>query len=138
VLRFKIRPRFNKPKTLSSELHQFIGVWSPFFNLITTLTGTIILLIILVSEAQKLDKPKPVPKLSAVEKSLDQIMEKARKTLYGIRSILYAYVWKKKMILYSMTAWISIFPSIINFQITCAPSPNEKKSNSFFIKNQPF
>lgn len=75
VLTFKIRPRFRNLKSGSSELHRSVGIWALIFNLITAITGTVILLIIVQTNINS-EEPAPNPDPPVVETSVDDLMDK--------------------------------------------------------------
>lgn len=136
---FKKRPRFSKRKSLSSELHRFIGVWALVFNFITALTGVIILLTIVVGNAKSYNQPKPLPDPPTVEISLDQLMDKARETNAGFDPSYIRMPVKPdgKIILFGhMDTDLPIHYEYSNY-VTYDPHTGEE-SKSFFIKDQPF
>lgn len=139
ILRFKIRPKFNNRKMLSSEVHRFIGVWSLIFNSITALTGSFLILIIVVSHAEKFNEPEPIPNPPEVMVSLDGIMAKARKTYTdfdpsyikmpdkeGDKIRLYGHTDTDLPIHYKFSNYVDYNPK------------TGSETTSFFIRNQPF
>lgn len=137
VLTFKIRPRFRDLKSGSSELHRSVGVWALVFNLVTAVTGTFILLTIVVSHAEKAGKPEPIPNPPPVEASLDRIMDTARQTYPGFdpsyismpggeyaQITLYGHMDSDLPIHYKFSNYVQFDPQ------------TGSESNSFFIKNK--
>ncbi len=139
VLTFKIRPRFRNLKSVSSELHRSVGVWALIFNLITAVTGTFILLTIVISNAKKTGEPEPLPAPPAVEVSLDQMMEKARQTYPGFDPSYISMPSKEggKITFYGhMDTDLAIHYKFSNY-VKYDPQTGSE-SGSFFIKGQPF
>lgn len=139
VLTFKIRPKFRDLKSTSSELHRTVGVWGLVFNLITAITGTFILLTIVVSHAEKAGKPEPVPNPPPVEASMDGIMHKARQSYPGFdpsyismptspdgNITLYGHMDSDLSIHYKFSNYVQYNPQ------------NGTESGSFFVKNEPW
>ncbi|HLR31978.1 MAG TPA: PepSY-associated TM helix domain-containing protein [Fodinibius sp.] len=139
VLTFKIRPRFRDLKSGSSELHRSVGVWALVFNLVTAVTGTFILLTIVVSHAEKVDKPEPIPNPPPVEVSLDRLLEKAEKAYAGFDPsyismptkpeggiTLYGHMDTDLLIHYEFSNYVQFNPK------------TGTESSSFFIKNKPW
>jgi uncharacterized iron-regulated membrane protein len=82
VLTFKIRLRFRDLKSGSSELHRVVGIWALIFNLVAGVTGAVILFIIVQTQTNATE-PAPLPNPPAVEASIDNILDKARKSYPG-------------------------------------------------------
>ncbi len=137
TLTFKMRPRFKKMKTLSSELHRTIGVWALIFNFLTALTGFILLLIIVDSHAGKLGKTEPVPNPPAIEVSLNKIVAKAKRSYPGFKPS-YISMPKQpegKIRLYGNTDTdLPIHYEFSNY-VQYNPLTGEE-TKSFFVKNQ--
>jgi uncharacterized iron-regulated membrane protein len=137
VLTFKIRPRFRDLKSTSSELHRSVGVWALIFNFVTAVTGTVIIFIIVMTNAKK-DGPGPMPNPPAVETSIDGLMTKAQQTYPGFapsyvampgqpesQITLYGHMDTDWPIHYKFSNYLQFDPKTGN------------QSNSFFIENQP-
>ena len=137
VLTFKIRPRFRNLKSTSSELHRSVGVWALIFNLVTAVTGTVIIFIIVMTNAKK-DGPGPMPNPPAVKTSIDGLMTKAQQTYPGFdpsyvamprqpesQITLYGHMNTNWPIHYKFSNYLQFDPKTGN------------QSNSFFIENQP-
>lgn len=137
VLTFKIRPRFRDLKSGSSELHRSIGVWALIFNFITAITGTVIILIIVMTNARK-NSPNPMPNPPAVETSIDDLMAQAKLTYPGFdpsyigmprqpdgQITLYGHMNTDWPIHYKFSNYLQFNPT------------NGTQTNSFFVKNQP-
>lgn len=137
VLTFKIRPRFRDLNSGSSELHRSVGVWALLFNFITAVTGTVILLIIVQTNASS-DGPAPIPNPPEVEVSIDRMMTKAQQS-YPKFNPSYISMPRQpggNITLYGNTS--SDLPIHYEFSnyVQFDPTTGEQ-SNSFFIKNQP-
>lgn len=136
---FKKRPRFRKLKTFSSEMHRFIGVWALIFNLVTVITGFVILLIIVLSNVKSYNQEKPLPNPPTVEVSLDHLIEKARETYPGFDPFYIEIPDKidgKIMFFGHMNTDLPIHYEFSNY-VAYDPHTGEE-SKSFFIKDQPF
>lgn len=138
VLTFKIRPRFRNLQSASSELHRSVGVWALIFNLITAVTGVVILVIIVLTHVESEGKPPPLPDPPAVEASLDKVIETARESNPGFdpsymrmpaqpdRQItLYGHMDTDLPIHYEFSNYVQFDPGA------------GTESNAFFIRNQP-
>lgn len=138
VLTFRIRPRFRDLRTASSELHRSVGVWALVFNLITAVTGVVILLIIVQTHIQSGGKPAPLPAPPSVEASLDRIIASARQSHPGFdptyirmpsqpdrRITLYGHHESDLPIHYEFSNYVQYDPH------------TGTESNAFFIREQP-
>ena len=137
VLTFKIRPRFRNLKSGSSELHRSVGVWALIFNFITAVTGTVIILIIVMTNAKK-DGPGPIPNPPVVKASIDNLITQAQQTYPGFDPsyigmprqpdgmvTLYGHMDTDWPIHYKFSNYVQFDPA------------NGNQTNSFFVKNQP-
>ncbi|WP_372636236.1 PepSY-associated TM helix domain-containing protein [Fodinibius sp.] len=138
VLTFKIRPRFRNLQSTSSELHRSVGVWALIFNLITAVTGVVIMLIIVQTHLQSDGDSPSLPDPPAVEASLDKVMETARQSHPGFdpsymrmpaqpdRQItLYGHMDSDLPIHYEFSNYVQFDPE------------TGRESNAFFVRNQP-
>lgn len=137
VLTFKIRPRFRDLKSGSSELHRSVGVWALIFNLITAITGTVILLII-VQTNMNAEEPPPMPDPPAVETSIDNLLEKAKQAYPGFDP---SYIGMPRQAGGDITLYGHMdtdLPIHYKFSNYVQYDPTDgSESNSFFIENQP-
>jgi uncharacterized iron-regulated membrane protein len=137
VLTFKIRPHFRDLNSGSSELHRSVGVWALIFNFITAVTGTVIILIIVMTNAKK-DGLGPMPNPPAVEVSIDRLMTKTQQT-YPEFNPSYLGMPRQtggKITLYGNTS--SDLPIHYEFSNYIQFDPKTGvENNAFFIKNQP-
>ncbi len=138
VLTFKIRPRFRNLQSTSSELHRSVGVWALIFNLITAITGVVIMLIIVQTHIKSDDGPAPLPDPPAIEASLDKVIETVQESYPGFdpsytrmpalpdRQItLYGHMDSDLPIHYEFSNYVQFDPK------------TGTESNASFIQNQP-
>ena len=137
VLTFKIRPRFRDLKSGSSELHRTVGVWALIANLLLAVTGTVIIVIIVMTNAKK-SGPDPLPQPPPVEASIDGLMTQVKNTYPGFdpsyismprqeggQITFYGHMNTDWPIHYRFSNYVQFDPA------------TGSQINSFFIRNKP-